>query len=68
MNKMEKHNKITKEEKIKYLIYLFKRSDEEYVDDVFQLLLREDLTSLPNVLGDDDWEALKTMIWNGDIE
>ena len=62
------NNKITKEEKIKYLIDLFKRSNEEYVDDVFQLLLRDDLTSLPNVLGDDDWEALKTMIWNGDIE
>ena len=62
------NNKITKEQKIKYLIDLFKRSDEEYVDDVFQVLLREDLTSLPNVLGDDDWEALKTMIWNGDIE
>ena len=62
------NNKITKEEKIRYLIDLFKRSDEDYVDDVFQLLLRDDLTSLPNVLGDDDWEALKTMIWNGDIE
>ena len=62
------NNKITKEEKIKYLIDLFKRSDEQYVDDVFQLLLREDLTYLPNLLGDDDWEALKTMIWNGDIE
>ena len=62
------NNKITKEEKIKYLIDLFKRSDEDYVDDVFQLLLRDDLTSLPNVLGDDDWEALKLMIWNGDIE
>ena len=62
------NNKITKEQKIKYLIDLFKRSNEDYVDDVFQLLLRDDLTSLPNVLGDDDWEALKTMIWNGDIE
>ena len=62
------NNKITKEQKIKYLIDLFKRCDEDYVDDVFQLLLRDDLTSLPNVLGDDDWEALKTMIWNGDIE
>ena len=62
------NNKITKEQKIKYLINLFKRSNEDYVDDVFQLLLRDDLTSLPNVLGDDDWEALKTMIWNGDIE
>ena len=59
---------MNKEEKIKYLIDLFKRSNEDYVDDVFQLLLRDDLTSLPNVLGDDDWEALKTMIWNGDIE
>ena len=62
------NKEITKEEKIKYLIDLFKRSNEDYVDDVFQLLLRDDLTSLPNVLGDDDWEALKTMIWNGDIE
>ena len=62
------NNKITKEEKIKDLIDLFKQSDEEYVDEVFQLLLRDDLTSLPNVLGDDDWEALKSMIWNGDID
>ena len=62
------NKKITKEEKIKYLIDLFKQSNEDYVDDVFQLLLRDDLTSLPNVLGDDDWEALKTMIWNGDID
>ena len=62
------NNKITKEEKIKYLIDLFKRSDEDYIDDVFKLLLRDDLTSLPNVLGDDDWEALKTMVLNGDIE
>ena len=59
---MEKHNKITKEEKIKHLIDLLKQSDEDYVNEVFQLLLRDDLTSLPNVLGDDDWEALKTMI------
>ena len=65
---MEKHNKITKEEKTKYIIDLLKRSDEDYVECVFQLLLREDLTYLPNLLGDDDWEALKTMIWNGDID
>ena len=62
------NNKITKEEKIKYLIDLFKISDEDYIDGVFQVLLKEDLTYLPNVLGDDDWEALKLMIWNGDIE
>lgn len=62
------NNKITKEEKIKYLIDLLKRSDEDYVECVFQVLLREDLTYLPNLLGDDDWEALKSMIWNGDID
>ena len=62
------NNKITKEQKIKYLIDLFKRSDEEYVNYVFQVLLREDLTFLPNMLGDNDWEALKIMILNGDIE
>ena len=62
------NNNITKEQKIKYLIDLFKRNNEEYVNNVFQVLLREDLTFLPNMLGDDDWEALKTMIWNGDIE
>ena len=59
---------MNKEQKIKYIVDLFKRSDEDYVNEVFQLLLRDDLTSLPNVLRDDDWEALKTMIWNGDIE
>ena len=65
---MEKHNKITKEQKIKSIIDLFKRSDEDYVDGVFQLLLNEDLAYIPNILGDDDWEALKLMIWNGDLE
>ena len=59
---------MNKEQKIKYLIDLFKRSDDDYVDCVYKLLLHEDLTYLPNLLGDDDWESLKTMIWNGDIE
>lgn len=62
------NNKITKEEKIKYIIELFKRSDEYYVDGVFQLLIKEDLTYIPNILGDDDWEALKLMIRNWDID
>lgn len=59
---------MNKEQKIKYIVDLLKRSDLCYVDNVFQLLLRDDLTSLPKVLGDDDWEALKTMIEIGDIE
>ena len=62
------NNKITKEQKIKFIIDLLKRSDEDYVNDVFQVFLREDITHLPNLLGDDDWEALKSMIWNGDLE
>ena len=62
------NNKITKEEKIRYLIDLFKRSDEDYVDYVYKFLVEEDLTYLHEILGDDDWEAFKTMILNGDIE
>ena len=62
------NNKITKEEKIKILIDLFKKSDEDYVDWVFKFLCKEDLTYVPNIMGDDDWEAFKFMIWNGDID
>ena len=62
------NNKITKEEKIKQLIDLFKQSDEDYVDGVFKFLCEEDLRYVPNILGADDWEALKLMIWNGDID
>ena len=65
---MEKQNKITKEEKIKHLIDLFKHSDEDYVDCVFKFLCEEDFTYVPNILGSDDWDAFKFMIWNGDIE
>ena len=56
------NNKITKEEKIKILINLFKKSDEDYVDWVFKFLCKEDLTYVHNIMGDDDWEAFKFMI------
>ena len=59
---------MNKEEKIKNLIYLFKQSDEDYVDCVFKFLCEEDFTYIPNLLGNDDWEAFKFMILNGDIE
>lgn len=62
------NNKITKEEKIEEIIDLLKRSDYDYVDELYELIINNDLYSLPNVLMDEDWEALKTMIWNGDIE
>ena len=60
------NNKITKEEKIKDLIDLFKQSDEDYVDCVFKFLCEEDFTYVAKIIGDDDWEAFKFMIWNGD--
>lgn len=57
-----------REEQVKILIDQLKRSDDDYVDHLYKLLIYEDLAYLPNVLGDEDWEALKMMIWNGDID
>ena len=62
------NNKITKEEKIKDLIDLFKQSDEDYVDCVFKFLCEEDFTYVAKMFGNDDWEAFKFMILNGDID
>ena len=62
------NNKITKKEKIKDLIDLFKQSDEDYVDCVFKFLCEEDFTYVPKMFGNDDWEAFKFMILNGDID
>ena len=59
---------MTKEQKIEEIIDLLKRSDYDYVDELYDLIINNDLYSLPNVLMDEDWEALKTMIWNGDLE
>ena len=59
---------MTKEQKIEEIIDLLKRSDYDYVDELYDLIINNDLYSLPNVLMDEDWEALKTMIWNGEIE
>ena len=57
-----------REEQIKILIDLLKRSDNDYVDNLYKLLIYEDLEYLPKVLGSDDWEALKTMIEEREIE
>lgn len=59
---------MTKEQKIKFIVDLLKGSDLCYVDNLYELLINDDLTFLPKFLGDDDWEALKTMIELGDIE
>lgn len=56
-----------REEQVKILIDLLKRSDNDYIDHLYKLLIYEDLEYLPNVLGDDDWEALKTMIEEGEL-
>lgn len=59
---------MTKEQKIEEIIDLLKRSDYDYVDELYDLIINNDLYSLPNVLMDEDWDALKTMIEIGDIE
>ena len=53
---------MNKEKQIKIIIDLLKRSDYDFVENVFKLLIQEDLTAIKYVLGGDDYEALKTMI------
>ena len=57
-----------REEQLKILIDRIKRSDDDYIDNLYKLLIYEDLEYVPKVLGGDDWEALKTMIEEGEIE
>lgn len=62
------NNKLTKEQQIKCIVDLLKSCDNDYVESVFQVILSEDLAYIPKMLGDNDWEALKTMILNEDID
>ena len=51
-----------REEQIKIIKDLLRRSDDDYIDNLYKLLIYEDLEYLPKLLGDDDWEALKTLM------
>lgn len=53
---------MSKERKIEIITDLLKISDWDYVNNVFKLLIQEDLNAVKDVLGGDDYEALKTMI------
>ena len=55
-------NKISKRRQIEIITTLLNQSDLDYVENVYSLLVEEDLEVIREVLGDDNYEALKTMI------
>ena len=59
---------MTKDKKINLITKLLELSDLCYVDNLYKLLIQEDLYALPKVLGDDDWNTLKMMIEMRDFE
>ena len=55
-------SKISKRRQIEIITTLLNQSDLDYVESVYSLLIEEDLEVIKEVLGDDNYEALKTMI------
>ena len=55
-------SKMSKKRQIEIITTLLNRSDKYYVENVYSLLIEEDLEVIKNVLGNDNYEALKTMI------
>ena len=55
-------NKMSKKRKIEIITTLLNQSDWDYVENVYSLLIEEDLEVARDVLGNDNYEALKTMI------
>ena len=61
--KRETMNKIqSKKRQIEMITTLLNKSDWDYVENVYSLLIEENLEVIKNVLSNDDYEALKTMI------
>lgn len=58
---------MSKDKQIKIIIDLLKRSDFDFVDNVYKLLLQNDLLVIPKVLDQDDWETLRDWILNNEI-
>ena len=54
--------KISKRRQIEIITTLLNQSDLDYVENVYSLLIEEDLEAIREVLGNDNYEALKTMI------
>ena len=59
---------MSKKRQIEIITTLLNQSNLDYVENVYSLLIEEDLEVIKNVLGNDNYEALKTMLLNGDIE
>ena len=53
---------MSKKRQIEIITTLLNQSDLDYVENVYSLLIEEDLEVIKNVLGNDNYEALKTMI------
>ena len=58
----EEMSKISKRRQIEIITTLLNQSDLDYVENVYSLLIEEDLEVIREVLGNDNYEALKTMI------
>ena len=55
-------NKMSKKRQIEIITTLLNKSDWDFVENVYSLLIEEDLKVTRDVLGNDNYEALKTMI------
>ena len=55
-------SKMSKKRQIEIITTLLNRSDWDYVENVYSLLIEEDLEVIRNVLSNDNYEALKSMI------
>ena len=53
---------MSKKRKIEIITTLLNQSDLDYVENVYSLLIEENLEVIKKVLGNDNYEALKTMI------
>ena len=53
---------MNKRRQIKIITTLLNKSNVDYVENVYSLLIEEDLEVTRSVLGNDNYEALKTMI------
>lgn len=58
---------MNKEKQIKIIIDLLKRSDFDFVDNVYKLLIQNDISIISKVLDKDDYETLKDWILEDQI-
>lgn len=58
---------MNKEKQIKIIIDLLKRSDFDFVDNVYKLLIQNDISMISKVLDKDDYETLKDWILEDQI-